>query len=121
MKEAGLEVPSWTELSVSPPQVEEEPEPNQPRQGWKATKQLEIQSMSDVVWPGLNGPRMDLWLLLPSPRCRRQEQRESPPSLFGSFSAADCKFLSPCLTAPVFGPGIRDDVYGLHSHTMAVR
>ena len=48
--EAGLEVPSWTELSVSTPRVEE---PNQPRQGWKrkVTKQLEIKFFSDVVWP----------------------------------------------------------------------
>ena len=99
VEEAGLEVPSWTELSVSPPRVEEEPEPNLPRQGWqqKATKQLEIQFMSDVVWPGLNDSRR---AMLRSPRCRHQEQRESPPSLFGSFSAADCTFLSPCLTAP---------------------
>ena len=34
VEEAGLEVPSWTELSVSPPRFEEEPEPNLPRQGW---------------------------------------------------------------------------------------
>ena len=59
VEEAGLEVPSWTELSVSPLRVEEEPEPNQPRQGWqqKATKQLEIQFLFDVVWPGLNDSR----------------------------------------------------------------
>ena len=59
VEEAGLEVPSWTELSVSPPRLEEEPEPNQPRQGWqqKATKQLEIKFLSNVVWPGLNDAR----------------------------------------------------------------
>ena len=50
--QAGLAVPSWAELSMSPPPTEEEPEPNQPLHSWqqKATRQLE-RFVSDVVWP----------------------------------------------------------------------
>ena len=35
VEEVGLTVPSWIELSVTRPQLEEEPEPNQPRHGWQ--------------------------------------------------------------------------------------
>ena len=57
VEDASLAVPSWTELSVSRPQAEEDPEPNQPRHGWqKATRQLEKKFLSDVV-PGLHDSR----------------------------------------------------------------
>ena len=40
VEEAGLVLPSWTELSLSPPPAEAEPEPNQPEHSWqqKATR-----------------------------------------------------------------------------------
>ena len=49
--EAGLTVPSWTELSLTRPQLEEEPDPNQPKHGWqqKATRELETKFSRDVV------------------------------------------------------------------------
>ena len=50
--EAGLVLPSWTELSHSPPPAEAEPEPNLPQHRWqqKATRQLETRFVSDVAW-----------------------------------------------------------------------
>ena len=62
VEEAGLALPSWTELSHSPPPAEAEPEPNQPRHSWqqKATRQLETRFVSDVVWPGLTDSRRAL-------------------------------------------------------------
>ena len=43
---------------------------------------------------------MDFGFCCPHRVAEVKSTRESPPSLFGSFSAADCTFLSPCLTAP---------------------
>ena len=62
VEEAGLVLPSWTELSLSPPPAEAEPEPNQPQHSWqqKATRQLETRFVSDVVWPGLSDARRAL-------------------------------------------------------------
>ena len=62
VEEAGLVLPSWTELSHSSPPAEAEPEPNQPQHSWqqKATTQLETRFVSDVVWPGLTGARRAL-------------------------------------------------------------
>ena len=62
VEEAGLVLPSWTELSHSPPPAEAEPEPNQPKYSWqqKATRQLETRFVSDVVWPGLSDARRAL-------------------------------------------------------------
>ena len=59
VEEAGLTVPSWTVLLQTRPQVEEDPEPNQPKQGWqqKATRELETKFSRDVVWPCLSDPR----------------------------------------------------------------
>ena len=59
---AGLVVPSWTELSLTPPEGLEDPEPNQPRHGWqqKATRQLEEGFCTHVVWPRLNDSRRAL-------------------------------------------------------------
>ena len=52
----GFEMPSWVELSDSPPTREEDPEPNQPKFGWqqKATRMLEKNFIDEVVWPGLD-------------------------------------------------------------------
>ena len=49
-------MPSWTELSESPPVVNEESEHNQPKVGWqqKATRQTEHKFIRDEVWPGLD-------------------------------------------------------------------
>ena len=59
---AGLVVPSWTELSLTPPEDLEDPEPNQPRHGWqqKVTRQLEEGFSNHVVWPRLNDSRRAL-------------------------------------------------------------
>ena len=48
--EAGLEMPSWAELSESPLVLEENSEPNQPKVGWqrKAVRQVEVHPRS---WP----------------------------------------------------------------------
>ena len=56
LADANLEMPSWTELSESPPVVNEESEPNQPKVGWqqKATRQTEHKFIRDEVWPGLD-------------------------------------------------------------------
>ena len=55
-------MPSWTELSLTPPEGLEDPEPNQPRHGWqqKATRQLEEGFCTRVVWPRLNDSRRAL-------------------------------------------------------------
>ena len=52
----GFEMPSWVELSDSPPTREEDPEPNQPKFGWqqKATRMLEKNFTDEVEWPGLD-------------------------------------------------------------------
>ena len=105
---AGFAVPSWAELSFSPPPAEAEPEPNQPRHSWqqKATRQLETRFVSDVVWPGLTDARRALLrsqhgplasaalTALPSSRATRID------CLSVCSFAADCIYLSPCLTAP---------------------
>ena len=54
VEEAWLAVPSWAELSLSPPLAEEEPEPNQPRHSWqrKATQTIgdKVRVRCGVAW-----------------------------------------------------------------------
>ena len=54
--DAGFDVPSWDELSVALPTLQEDPEPNQPKASWqqKATRKLEVRFIRDEVWPGLD-------------------------------------------------------------------
>ena len=56
--EAGLEMPSWAELSESPLVLEENSEPNQPKVGWqrKAVRQVEQKFIHEEVWPTLDDP-----------------------------------------------------------------
>ena len=50
---AGLDVPSWNDLSLPRPVEEAELEPNQPEFGWQqqASKQMEKKFVSDHLWP----------------------------------------------------------------------
>ena len=50
---AGLDVPSWNDLSLPRPVEEAELEPNQPKFGWQlqASKQMEKKFVSDHLWP----------------------------------------------------------------------
>ena len=79
---AGLVVPSWTELSLTPPEDLEDPEPNQPRHGWqqKATRQLEEGFSTHVVCPRLNDSRRALLRSQHGPLASRAT-RIDPPAI----------------------------------------
>ena len=95
VEEAGLALPSWVELSLSP-SLAEESEPNQPRHSWQqnATRQLETRIVSDV-------PRLF------SPPSLLQGQRA-----LNCFRVPDCIFFSPCLTALAWVPCAAAQVAG---------
>ena len=102
---AGLVVPSWTELSLTPPEGLEDPEPNQPRHGWQqqATRKLEEGFSTNVVWPRLNDSRRALLrsqhgllasaalTALPTSRATRID-----PSLSDCSCVEGCTCLFPC-------------------------
>ena len=60
--DAGLEIPTWTELSESPPVLVSDPEPNQPKVGWQqtATRQTEHKFIQEDVLPGWDDPHRAL-------------------------------------------------------------
>ena len=60
--EAGLEIPSWREMSESPPAREAHPEPNGPKFGWqhRANMSLEEQCFASH-WAELSQPVKALW------------------------------------------------------------
>ena len=57
---AGLVVPSWTELSLTPPEGLEDPEPNQPRQVGSRKQTVGEGFCTHVVWLRLNDSRRAL-------------------------------------------------------------
>ena len=60
--EAGLDVPSWGDLSETLPEPLEDPEPNALEFGWqqRATRPLEAQFFQDSVWPFMEDPERAL-------------------------------------------------------------
>ena len=60
--EAGLDVPSWVDLSETLPEPVEDPEPDAPKFGWqqRATRPLEAQFFQDSVWPYMEDPERAL-------------------------------------------------------------
>ena len=65
LRDAGFEVPSWTELAESQEVVfAEEPEPHEPKVGWQqqATKCLHQKFLDEQYWPELTDPQKALML-----------------------------------------------------------
>ena len=65
LRDAGFEVPSWTELAESQEVVfAEEPEPHEPKVGWQqqATKCLHQKFWDEQCWPELTDPQKALML-----------------------------------------------------------
>ena len=60
--DAGLEMPTWMELSESPPVLDADPEPSQPKVGWQqsAVRQTEHKFVHEEVLPGWDDPRRAL-------------------------------------------------------------
>ena len=100
---AGLDVPSWNELSLPSP-VEElaELEPNQPKLGWqqKTARQTEQKFVTDHWWPRLDNSRR---ALMRSQRGHSQLfRRPGPRGLTRSLSDSCCAAvpLAPPLVSP---------------------
>ena len=104
--DAGLDVPSWNDLSLPRPVEEPELEPNQPKFGWQqqASRQMEKKFVSDHLWPRFdNGQRASMrsqcgplasasLTALPTSRATRIDPQP--------FRLAGYTCPSPCLTAP---------------------
>ena len=55
---AGLDVPSWKSLADTPPVLEPETDPTEPKRGWqqRAARCLEERHLQRQVWPTLTDP-----------------------------------------------------------------
>ena len=102
--DAGLDVPSWNDLSLSRPVEEAEAEPNQPKFGWQqqASRQMEKNFVSDHLWPRFDNAQRALmtsqygpltsaaFTPLPTSRATRID----PQPFRGMWSAETAQFFS---------------------------
>ena len=108
--EAGLEIPSWREMSESPTAREAHPEPNGPKFGWQhranmsleeqrfAPHQAELSQPVKALWRSQRGPLAPVALTaLPTSRATRIANH----SAFGCVAVFAYPFLSPPATAEV--------------------
>ena len=77
------------QLSLTHPQLHQEPEPNQPKHGWQTRCVARIDWSEGRWW----GPSMDLWLQLLWPRCQR-------PEYWGSTRAVPAPLVPQTAPAP---------------------
>ena len=105
---AGLVVPSWTELSLTPPEGLEDPEPNptgarlaesHQTVGGRILHPCCVASLERFSEGIVEVPARPLWLLPRSPHSQLREQRGSTPSLSVFSCVEGCTCLFPCLTA----------------------